>query len=80
MTQTTRIALVDDDDDLRAAAAQTLALAGFTVDPLAGAEAALAAVGPDYPGIVVTDIRMPVVDGITLFHRLRAADGELPVI
>ena len=80
MSETMRVALVDDDDDLRRATAQTLALAGFAVDAFAGAEAALAAIGADWPGVVVTDIRMPVIDGITLFERLHARDPALPVI
>ena len=77
MSETMRVALVDDDDDLRRATAQTLALAGFAVDAFAGAEAALAAIGADWPGVVVTDIRMPVIDGITLFERLHAREPNL---
>ena len=75
-----RVGLVDDDDDLRAATAQTLSLAGFAVDAFSGAEAALAVVRADWPGIVVTDVRMPRVDGITLFREVRRRDPELPVL
>ena len=74
------IALVDDDDDLRGAIAQTLDLAGYRVRPFDRAEAALAAVDADFPGVVVTDVRMPGMDGITLFRRLRDRDADLPVL
>ncbi len=74
------VALVDDDDDLRAALAQTLDLAGYRVLPFAGAAAALAAVDPGFPGVVVTDVRMPQIGGIELFRRLRERDPDLPVL
>ena len=74
------VALVDDDDDLRAALAQTLDLAGYRVVPFAGAEAALAAIDPTFPGVVVTDVRMPQIGGIELFRRLRDRDPDLPIL
>lgn len=77
---TVEIAFVDDDPDLRAANAQSLGLAGFTVREFDGAQALLDAVDAGYPGIVVTDVRMPGIDGIELFRRLKALDAELPVI
>ncbi len=74
------IAFVDDDDDLRNANRQTLELAGFTVVPFADALSALRVLTPDFPGVVVTDVRMPHIDGLELFRRLRAIDPDLPVI
>lgn len=74
------IALVDDDDDLRAALAQTLDLAGYRVMPFAGAPAALAAIDRDFAGVVVTDVRMPQIGGIELFRHLRECDPDLPVL
>ena len=78
--RTETVAFVDDDEMLRTANLQTLALAGLRGLPFAGAEAALAAVDKDFPGVVVTDVRMPGMDGLQLLERLQAADPELPVI
>lgn len=74
------VAFIDDDDDLRAANAESLELAGFEVLPFPSAQSALSAVGADFPGVVVTDIRMPGLDGLSLFQRLHAMDPDLPVI
>ncbi|HEX7857546.1 MAG TPA: sigma-54 dependent transcriptional regulator [Sphingobium sp.] len=75
-----RVALVEDDEDLRASTAQLLTLAGFTVDSFAMAEPALAAIDDQYPGVVVTDVRMPHMSGIELFRILHARDASLPVV
>lgn len=74
------VAFVDDDDALRAANAQTLALAGYRPLPFASAEAALAEIDAAFPGVVVTDIRMSGMNGLTFFRELKARDPDLPVI
>lgn len=74
------VLFVDDEEDLRIAAAQTLSLADLDVIPLADAEAALAQVSRNFPGILVTDIRMAGMDGLTLMQRCLEIDPEFPVI
>ena len=74
------VALVDDDDDLRHATTQLLTLHGFAVTAYSDATTALAAIGADFVGVVVTDVRMPGMSGIELFRTLAARDAELPVI
>lgn len=74
------VALIDDDDDLRAAMAQTLTLAGYQVHPFSDGASALAAIGATFPGIVISDVRMPHMSGIELFQTLQQRDTELPVI
>ena len=65
---------------MREACAQWLTLAGFTVVPCASASAALERLGCDFPGILVTDVRMPEVDGLELLARCRKRDPDLPVV
>lgn len=77
---TTPVFLVDDDPDLLRATAQTLELAAFDVTAFASAAGALAALTEDFTGVVVSDIRMPGLDGLQMFQRIRQMDIELPVI
>ncbi|TIS81457.1 MAG: response regulator, partial [Mesorhizobium sp.] len=74
------VALVDDDADLLHATTQLLELAGFTVIALKAAEAALGVVDESFEGVVVSDIRMPGMNGLQLFDRVKAVDADLPVI
>lgn len=74
------VVFIDDDDELRRANVQTLKLQGFTVGAHATARSALPTLHRDFDGVVVTDIRMPDIDGLQLFHRLRDVDPEIPVI
>jgi two-component system C4-dicarboxylate transport response regulator DctD len=74
------VIFVDDDEDLRAAHVQGLELAGFKVRPFGSAVAALAAVSQDFQGAVVTDVRMPGMDGLELFRRVQALDPDIPVL
>ncbi|TCO81341.1 two-component system C4-dicarboxylate transport response regulator DctD [Plasticicumulans lactativorans] len=74
------ILLVDDEPHVLAMGAQTLELEGLTVRPCTSAEAALEQLDRDWPGIVVSDIRMPGLDGLALLARVRAFDAELPLV
>jgi two-component system C4-dicarboxylate transport response regulator DctD len=75
-----KVALIDDDPPVRSSLAQTLELAGFAVVAYESAEAALADVGPGFLGVVVTDVRLPRMDGVALLQRLRQLDAAVPVI
>ncbi|WP_423360334.1 sigma-54-dependent transcriptional regulator [Pseudomonas citronellolis] len=59
---------------------QALALEDLDSDGVASAEEALRRVGADFPGIVVSDIRLPGMDGLQLLARLREKDAQLPVV
>ncbi|WP_454917461.1 sigma-54-dependent transcriptional regulator [Xanthobacter sediminis] len=76
----TDVAFIDDDDVLRAANVQALMLAGLTVKPFASAEAALDELDEGFSGVVVSDVRMPRMDGLALFRHLKRIDADLPVI
>ncbi len=75
-----RVLFLDDEEDLRRATAQALDLAGFEVSDFAQPERILERAGYGYPGIVITDIRMPAMDGVTLMNRIHEIDREVPVI
>ncbi|MCD7059371.1 sigma-54-dependent transcriptional regulator [Pelagibacterium xiamenense] len=75
-----KVLLIDDEDELRQSTAQALDLAGLSVEDLATAERALDLVGFGFKGIVITDIRMPGMDGLTLMNRIHALDRDIPVI
>ncbi|MFN3970093.1 MAG: sigma-54-dependent transcriptional regulator [Gemmobacter sp.] len=80
MTQALRILLVDDEPDLRASTAQALDLAGFEVVEFAAGDRVPDYVSFGFPGIVLTDIRMPGIDGLTLMNRVHEIDRDIPVI
>ena len=71
---------VDDDQDLLQASTQTLKLHGIDVHAHASATSALQDLNPDFAGVLVTDLRMPGLDGRQLFERVRAIDTDIPVI
>lgn len=75
-----RVLLVDDEEMIRVSIEQTLDLAGIDVTAFASAEAALPAIGRDFAGIVVTDVRLPARDGLDLLADIRRRDPELPVV
>lgn len=76
----TQVVLIDDDAHLRQALGQTLDLAGLRVVSLGSAQGFVENLPPDWPGVIVSDIRMPGLDGMTLLKQLQARDAELPVL
>ena len=80
MAQAMKIAIVDDEQDMRQSISQWLALSGFDTETYPSAEDALKALGPDFAGAVVSDIKMPGMDGMAFLKRLMSVDSALPVI
>ncbi|MTJ05643.1 MAG: sigma-54-dependent Fis family transcriptional regulator [Sediminimonas qiaohouensis] len=80
MSKVMKIAIVDDEQDMRQSISQWLALSGFDTEAFSSAEDALKVLGPDYPGIVITDIRMPGMDGMQFLKKLMGNDSALPVV
>ena len=74
------VMFVEDDEPLRLATVQTLELAGLQVLAFDRAAPALARLAPDFPGVVVSDIRMPGIDGLELLTRVQAIDSDIPVM
>lgn len=65
---------------MRFANAQTLKLAGLNVESVASAEAALDRLHPFFPGVLLVDVRLPGMDGLTLLERAQRMEPALPVI
>ncbi len=76
----THVAVVEDDEAFRVALVERLELAGLSVADFATGDAALKTIDDGFEGVVVTDLRMPGMDGLQLVARLNALDPDLPVI
>ncbi|MDR6832975.1 MULTISPECIES: response regulator [unclassified Sphingopyxis] len=74
------VIFVEDDESLRAGTVQALQMEGFAVAAFPAATAALREVNADFDGVVVSDVRLPVLDGIEFFARIRQIDPDIPVI
>ncbi len=72
--------LIDDDEGVRQSLAFLLTTAGLAVRVYKSGVAFLAAVDSLQPGCVVSDVRMPGIDGLELQRRLKELGVHLPVI
>ncbi|QID17966.1 sigma-54-dependent Fis family transcriptional regulator [Nitrogeniibacter mangrovi] len=80
MTDPGHVLLVDDEEAMRTATTQWLALAGFAVTARADAAAALALLDVDFDGIVISDVKMPRMDGLAFQQAIARIDPEIPVL
>lgn len=69
--------VIDDDVEVLDSLVQWLQLADMNVTAFTDAKAALASIAPDFPGVIVSDIRMPGMDGMAL---LQTVSANIPVI
>ncbi|HHX81481.1 MAG TPA: sigma-54-dependent Fis family transcriptional regulator, partial [Pseudomonadaceae bacterium] len=79
-TPRSRIMLVDDDDDLLHLISVRLRANNYQVNAVSSAEKALALLPVFKPQAVITDLRMPGMDGLTLFREIQERYLGLPVI
>lgn len=79
-TSDTIVHIVDDEEAVRNSLAFLLTSAGFAVRVHQSATDFLAAAPGIANGCLVTDLRMPDIDGIELLKRLRATEAMLPAI
>ena len=80
MANTGDILLVDDDPDLLKLISLRLTSAGYRVRTADSGETALAALAIARPAAVITDLRMPGIDGLALFEAIHRQHPTLPVI
>ena len=76
----THVMVVDDEAGIRSAVQQWLSLCGFEVQLFSRAEDCLGALPEHFPGVILSDVRMPGISGLELLGRLQAFDADLPVI
>jgi DNA-binding NtrC family response regulator len=75
-----RILVVDDEANARAALAEILRQEGFNVETAADGFKALARMEEFGPDVVLTDLKMPGMDGVELLRKVRDAESEVPVV
>lgn len=80
MTTSGNILLVDDDPDLRRLLSLRLESAGYGVTCAESVRDALGSLSRSHPDLVITDLRMPEADGMTLIGELAQEHPTLPVI
>lgn len=74
------VLFVEDDDDVRKGSVQAFELNGLKVLSFSRAESLLPRITFGFPGIVVTDLRLPGMDGISLLKQIKLIDETIPVI
>jgi len=73
------VLVVDDEASVRTALERALRLEGFAVSTAAGGLEALEAVAQRPPAVIVLDVTMPDLDGVSVVRRLRAGGIDVPV-
>ena len=73
------VLVVDDEATVRLALERALRLEGFAVSTAGGGRAALDAVARRPPSVIVLDVTMPDLDGVSVVRRLRAQGIDLPI-
>ncbi len=74
------ILIVDDEKQFRNSTARVLERRGFTVDTAESGETALGSITQHKPDIVLLDLKMEGMDGISTLEQIRKSCGDLPVI
>ena len=74
------IVIIDDDQEVASALSEMLELEGFTVAVFYNAEHALQTLNTDSPAVILSDVRMPKMDGLSLLGQIQKLDRSLPVI
>lgn len=74
------VLFVDDDKEIRESTEQWLTLAGFSVIACDSAKKAMSQLDTDFPGILMTDVKMPDIDGLELMQFALGKVPDLPVV
>jgi len=74
------VIVVDDESSIRSAVEQWLSLSGFEVQLFSRADECLAQLPAHFPGVILSDVRMPGMTGLELLAEVQRRDPDLPVI
>lgn len=74
------VLLIDDEESMRVSVDQYLTLSDYSVTCFGDARAALSGLDTAFDGVVISDIRMPGMDGMALLQAVLQVDREIPVI
>ena len=75
-----RVLVVDDEEGIRDLLSRTLALAEYEVDTTADGLSALESIRNDGYKLLIADLRMPGMDGLTLIREVKQINPQLPII
>lgn len=74
------VVIIDDEKAMRGSIEQWLGLSGFDVSAFSQGDKALAALTRQFDGVVISDVKMPVMDGLAVLEGVHGIDSEIPVI
>lgn len=80
MTTELEVLFVEDDPAVRMGSTQALQLAGVAVRGFGSAEQVMPHLVPGFAGVLVTDVKLPGIDGLALLSHALGIDPSLPVI
>ncbi|MFZ6748559.1 sigma-54-dependent transcriptional regulator [Undibacterium sp. Ren11W] len=80
MSEVLKVLIIEDDPDVALGCEQALQLEGIAVECVSSAEQARRQLGRDFCGIVISDIRLPKMDGMSFLREILNIDPELPVV
>jgi two-component system, NtrC family, C4-dicarboxylate transport response regulator DctD len=79
-TTSEKVFLVDDEKVVRLSLKRELQNKNYAVEDFDSAQDALDSISPDWPGVLVSDVIMPKMNGLTLLEKVKEVDPEIPVI
>ncbi|MEZ8141956.1 C4-dicarboxylate ABC transporter [Enterovibrio norvegicus FF-33] len=77
---THEIWIIDDERSIREALSQTLEIEGFQSRTFSSATEALSQLNSSFEGVIVSDINMPIMDGMSFLTKAQSVDPELSVV
>ncbi len=80
MTEPVTVWIVDDDDAIRFVLERSLGRAGYTTKGFSNVSSVRAALQINQPAVLITDIRLPDADGLSILKTLEGLHSDIPVI